>query len=479
MVGIAADLGIILSAGQQLQNLSDAASLAGARARQPSGTPWLWADPFNATALAAVRQAAKDEAFANFIYSDRGLLNDADIIVGQFDRNSQLFTASGYPGRPNAVQVTGLRTNGSAGGTLPLAFGPIFGYSTAGVRRDAIATIGAGMGAALIVLNRTESCALRLNGVPELILQPVPPQTCADGAGVFVNSSAANAACLIGVSKIEATGVWINGGYSGNLNSVTEGICGSHDGSTLIRANTGICIPDPLGCTPCNSNPAGACVPEPSTSGMTDFSATLYGNSSVRVTGGDIVELSPGWYSKGIDATGGSLTLKPGVYLLGGSPSGGGGATGLSVVGNAAICAKGVMLYIMGPHGVFNLSGTGRCDVTPIPFDASQCPSQSSTDFCNPAYSLPVPAPPSYYRGISVFQSRTNTNDANIRGTSDMNLVGTFYFSANHLQVVGTPLSLGTQVIVDTMTVTGTSNLTIKYDGCLRTAGSSLVFLVE
>ena len=60
-----------------------------------------------------------------------------------------------------------------------------------------------------------------------------------------------------------------------------------------------------------------------------------------------------------------------------------------------------------------------------------------------------------------------------------MDLRGTFYFPSNHVHVSGSGLSLGTQVIVDTITVSGNSSLTINYDGRDPTVGSTRVFLVE
>ncbi len=59
-----------------------------------------------------------------------------------------------------------------------------------------------------------------------------------------------------------------------------------------------------------------------------------------------------------------------------------------------------------------------------------------------------------------------------------MNLEGTYYFPANHLEVSGEGMMLGNQIITWTMRLQGTSEFWIAYDGSFATGGQR-VFLVE
>ena len=469
-MGLALDWGHVYYAGQQLQVAADAAALAGARLVKTDvsanfrNTRTAAHDIalLNNVALNPLQLAMNEDNVGEvvYIYGPRNPSDTSgDIVVGRVDMNTRAFTPN--TDRPNAVRVVGRRTEGSLSGSLPLVFARSFGLSNSNVARDAIATMGAGMGAGLIVLNHTQPCSLRMDGGGELHVVPVdPPQTCEDGAGIWVNSSAGNAACVDSNGEIVTTSLSINGWYDGVFSSVTEGACGSATGDTLIHQNTGKIIPDPL-----------AGVPEPSTSGMTDLAP----NKPIKVQNSDTVVLGPGWYSKGINATGGSLTLQPGIYILGGNASGNNGATGLSMSGGSSLCAKGVCLFVLGPYGNLDLEGTGATEISPIDFD------QSGSYFCNPSYSYPAtsPNPLNSYEGIAVFQSRSNFNQAKIGGGSDFVLDGTYYFPDNQVKFSGVCTNGGTQLICDTVWFTGTSNVDILYDGRNPAAGATTVFLVQ
>ncbi len=66
---------------------------------------------------------------------------------------------------------------------------------------------------------------------------------------------------------------------------------------------------------------------------------------------------------------------------------------------------------------------------------------------------------------ISIFQARDNTSQANILGTSNMDLQGTYYFPAALLKIAGTPLALGNQIIAWEVWMAGNSDFVIDYDG--------------
>jgi hypothetical protein len=181
---------------------------------------------------------------------------------------------------------------------------------------------------------------------------------------------------------------------------------------------------------------------------------------------GGTVELEPGYYSGGLRISGGNITLKPGVYILGGSSKG--QKSGLVIGGNANLCAKGVMFYIVG-DGVVNIAGTGSIQSTPIQYD--------SNDFCDSSYSYPANIDYTYEE-IGIFQARDNTNDARIVGTSLLDLGGTLYFPSNHIDLSGTGAGFGDQLIAKTIGISGTGDMTIMYDGRNR-APANRSYLVE
>lgn len=154
----------------------------------------------------------------------------------------------------------------------------------------------------------------------------------------------------------------------------------------------------------------------------------------------------PGYYSGGFRQTEstGSLTLLPGVYMLDGE--------GFYVNGGDVL-AEGVMLYIMGSGSLY-LGGNGNITITP------------SEDEADP------------YWGISIFQARDNTNPATIIGTTTMDLQGTYYFPVAELELGGTGIAIGNQLIAWEVWIHGTGEFTINYDGRYPAPGNR-VYLIE
>ncbi len=82
------------------------------------------------------------------------------------------------------------------------------------------------------------------------------------------------------------------------------------------------------------------------------------------------------------------------------------------VINGGHFIAHEVMLHIVG-NGEVDLAGSGNVEISPI---------SDETDI---------------YWGVSIFQSRTNYNEARVIGTSDTILEGTYYFPNNHLELGG------------------------------------------
>jgi len=134
------------------------------------------------------------------------------------------------------------------------------------------------------------------------------------------------------------------------------------------------------------------------------------------------------------------------------------------------------MLVIRGRNGVLDITGGSDCPGGTGGINISPIPTSGTPVFCNASYS--DPGIPLKYRGISIFQSRSNDNQARIIGSSCLNITGTLYFPDNDLLLGGTGSSFGNQIIAFTVSVQGTANITIPYDG-RNTAFGNTGYLVE
>jgi len=243
-----------------------------------------------------------------------------------------------------------------------------------------------------------------------------------DGGAIQVNSENSQALRVDGHPTIYAPDINVCGNvrFSGG---------GAFEGNMNVGADP---IPDPLGF-----------LPDLTAAGMAD-------RGSVSVQGGT-VSVEPGYYSGGIAATGGDVVLAPGVYVLDGA--------GLAIGGNTNFTAEGVLFYIVGA-GVVDLTGIGNIRVTP--------PDPGEHGFPEAAT----------YEGVTIFQDRSNANAARIVGASSMHLSGTLYFPAARLKLSGTGDGFGTQLIANTVDVSGVGEIHINYDGRFPAPGTR-VFLVE
>lgn len=414
MVGLALDTARVLLVAHELQNAADAGALAGAQ--------WVRSDAEQA------RQAARTIAAANTAENVSVTLpdnpsnaEDGKVVVGRFDRETLTFTATTVA--PNAVKVIAGRTPGQ-NGSLPLIFGPIFNVSTSDIERQAIAMVGGGTGAGLIALDGSDKGALTIDG------------------SVTVNVN--NGAMVVDSSNSQA--MVTNGNPT--LNAPQINIVGNADNTTYqvyngdINPNSSY-VPDPLGY-----------LPAPNWSTMTNRGTVSAAGNTTGATG-----LQPGYYPGGITqtATGSTLNLSPGIYVLDGA--------GLKVTGGN-MNAYGVMFYIKGT-GVLDLGGNGTINITGI--DPGEYSYTAGTEI---------------YEGISIFQDSplnaqpANSTDSKIVGTSSMNLGGTLYFRSNHLNLSGTSANVGNQLIANTLKISGTGVITINYDGRNQAAGNR-VYLVK
>jgi Flp pilus assembly protein TadG len=230
--------------------------------------------------------------------------------------------------------------------------------------------------------------------------------TVSGGAAVIVNSDAPDAAVTTGGSTLTATDFSITGGTSG----------GGFIGTVTTGAQP---QPDPL-----------RHLPEPR---LSDYSEQS--NGPKQYANGNRT-LSPGVYHGGISISGqANVILLPGIYYMDGG--------GFSMTGQGNLYAAGVMIYNApkSSSDVINISGSNGGSVTMTP---------------------PVSGT---YRGLTLFQNRTATQDMTISGNGNFNVTGTFYASNALLNVTGNgAANIGSQYISRLLDVTGGAGLLIDYN---------------
>jgi hypothetical protein len=311
ILGLGCDWGYVLLVVHQLQNAADAAALAAAQ--QVSTDQVLARDA--AIAVAHANKAANETVE---LYRNDGNAAEGDIVIGRFDRDTQVFTP-GTSG-PNAVKVVARRTTGSLNGPLGLIFAPAYGVDSSEVARSGIAMVGGTTGPNVIVLSPHADKALNMSG--EAILD-------AGGGAVQVNSDASVAVKGSNLATIDASDLNVVGGVSFSGSSGTTG-----------NLNLGVDpVPDPL-----------AALPEPDTAAMTI-------QPKIALSGSDTATLNPGYYSQGVTLSGSAhVTLNPGIYAFNGQ--------GLKLSNLSTLTALNCLLFFTGT-GTLSLSGTGAVTITP------------------------------------------------------------------------------------------------------------------
>jgi hypothetical protein len=423
-LGLCIETGHLIWVGQGMQIGADAAALAAAQ--------------FAKEDMALGRTAAVNVALANRA-RDSGIvldrndedLADGDIVYGRFDRDLGTFDAA--HASVNAVKVVVRRTSAEGGhGAVPTIFAQIFGVTSVDMQRVAIAMVGGGTGAGLMALANTGECTLDISGDVETVV--TGEEGTAGTGAIQVNSDDDCAGCFQGSIDVNTDDI--------NLVGDLCVIGGAADYPPETPDSD--YVPDPL-----------AFLGDPTTDGCVDMAVTLpLDGVPIDMQGGEIRTIGPGYYPDGITMNNGTLTLTPGMYVLGGA--------GLQITGSANFYAGvggGALFYI--DSGCVALQGTGEIVIEEGSIDAG------SSWNCIESYEF-----------VTLYQARDNTCEGVITGTGLFDLEGSVYFPVANVQISGDSAKLGNQFIAWTVEIFGNGSVTIDYDGRFPAPGrkSYLVF---
>jgi hypothetical protein len=416
--GLAIDSAYVGTATQQLQSAADAAALSAVR--------MLHSETVIDGTYPLTRQAAIDIALVNKAASESVQLtantaNDAagDIVVGVWNPSDGSFTPT--TAGPNAVRVRARRTTTSAGGPIALFFGSAFGTSVLDAGRTATAVLTVDADPLVLLLATSGPGALDLNGTPVLDVS---------AGKIHSNSSDACSIDLVGTPSVSAM-----------VTSMAGAGCyppGSISGAVVTG---GPVLPDPL----------ADLLPDAASWNAYEAAMTVQAGTGGGTIGGSGT-FAPGLYAGGIDLkSSDTVTLQPGVYMLGGH--------GLTMKGGASLSAPGATLLI--DHG-------GQVDVSG-----------------NASLSILAPESGSF-EGVAFFSHRQNAGggpgspEMRIGGTGDVDVQGIVYLPSGTFVMAGTPgnKQLGA-LIVHTLTNSGTSGFVVTGNGVPVSGGPELVFLVE
>ena len=140
VVALAVDVGYLAVTKNELQNIADASALAGARQLGSIYQTMSYEDQqIYVCDPAPIKDMAKEIASKNRAGGkDNIIINDGDIIIGDWDGGTQTLTAT--LNQPDAVEVTA-RRDGGANGPIVTFFARIFGIDTEDVVADATAAL--------------------------------------------------------------------------------------------------------------------------------------------------------------------------------------------------------------------------------------------------------------------------------------------------------------------------------------------------
>lgn len=270
------DIAWLVESSRELRTAADASALAGVRVVRD--------DQDQARDITHDISAANEAAEAPVLLNlNSGNDANGDIVFGRWD--GTVFEPVEFG--PNAVKVVARKTSTSASGPIFPILGQTLGYQYHEMQREAIALVTGSTGDGIIALCPDCQCSFRLSGGGTQ-----DPSLDVGNGAIQVNSNNHCAACGNGHASVAV----------GEMNIVSDhpqsgGQCFNGQADIYGDVNSGVDpVPDPL-----------EDLPNPVYDPALDLSCSYSSDAT----------LTAGYYSVGIQHTGGSLTLSPGNYILG------------------------------------------------------------------------------------------------------------------------------------------------------------------
>ena len=139
ITALAVDIGYVMATKNEVQNIGDAAALAATRQLGHIYEGMSYEEQQSYVCdPATIIPVAKEVALKNKAAGKNIVVNDADIIIGQWNAETKILTPTFD--QPDAVKVIS-RRDGSANGPITTFFARIFGVNTVDVSADATAAL--------------------------------------------------------------------------------------------------------------------------------------------------------------------------------------------------------------------------------------------------------------------------------------------------------------------------------------------------
>lgn len=278
-----------------------------------------------------------------------------------------------------------------------------------------------------------------------------------------------NESACPGIEFAGSPSTTVTGGAS-ILSNSAQGCGCSHSGAAgLMRGNGNVQVIDPLGqagifAVGCWKQMGGTFVSNPPPTGgagshavelppQPDCSALPDRRSEGDKTFNSAATIAPGRYDSIYISGQGVLTMQPGIYCLSGNIKNNNPPLAIQIVGQGSIIAVDVMIYLESSSGGIQMVG-------------SSLTSMSAGNPSGPVVPALVDASGEDWRGMLFYAAPGNTSPIHLSGGSNSVYTGTILALDNSLTVQGNGGALGmnTQLLTDTVLLTGTGDIDVNYD---------------
>jgi hypothetical protein len=471
-VALATDLGLFWSKRRQMQTAADAAAVAAAAALRSGKTSPTTA----ASSVAGLNGFTSGTSGVTLTVNNpplsgayAGNANYVEVVIAQpeptyFLRvlgytsvNVSTRAVGGQSAAPACVYALDSSVPGALSMTGNINFNASCGVVVDSNSSSALSASGNATVAATafgVVGNYSANGNVKFLPTPRTHIAPLSdpltsPQPPAVGTCTMANTTSSGTYTVGGNNQVVTVpvGVWSGGISIGGNNADVTFSAGTHGNGVSVNGNSGNVTFNPGQYQ--NGGGSGASIAIGGNASTTFVAGAYTFCGPLSIVGNNTVTLSSGVYYGGISISGNAnVTFGAGTYVLGGG--------GLSVTGNSTLTGAGVTFYNTSSPGYayapVNLTGNERANFS--------APTSGSLE------------------GILFFQDRSvavGSAGSTIKGNSSSTFDGVVYFPTTSLTYVGNSSSSGyTDLIADTITITGNASITINDNYSSLTNGSPI-----